>query len=82
MRRQGSHGEGWAHIARGRAKLLYVSCGTAASCGVDLQLVLDAVYAASLRKGRGQLWAGGELLKPSGWQSANMEATSNRRPGR
>ena len=63
-------------IARELADLAYVTYGTAASLGIDLDSAIGAVHAANMAKlgpdGRPILRADGKVMKPSGWEPPDM----------
>lgn len=56
------------------ADLLYVVYGTFASIGVDADAVFAEVHRANMTKIGGPVRADGKLLKPEGWQPANVTA--------
>lgn len=54
------------------ADLLYVVYGTFAVCGVDADAVFAEIHQANMRKLAGPRRPDGKLLKPAGWQPANV----------
>lgn len=60
------------------ADLLYVVYGTFSSCGVDADAVFAEVHRANMEKIGGPRRADGKLLKPTGWQPADVEGIVNR----
>jgi predicted HAD superfamily Cof-like phosphohydrolase len=61
-------------VADACADLIYVTNGTAVSCGIDLEPIEDAVHVANMAKAGGEKDAGGKLLKPPGWTPPDIEA--------
>jgi predicted HAD superfamily Cof-like phosphohydrolase len=59
----------WVHEL---ADLLYVTYGAILACGVDADAVFAELHRANLSKAGGPLRADGKLLKPPGWQPANV----------
>jgi predicted HAD superfamily Cof-like phosphohydrolase len=55
------------------ADLLYVVYGTFSSCGVDADAVFAEVHRANMEKIGGPRRADGKLLKPPGWQPADVK---------
>lgn len=53
--------------------LLYVAYGAILACGVDPDPVFDEVHQANMRKLDGPRRADGKILKPKGWQPADVE---------
>ena len=60
-------------LAHELADLLYVVYGTFSSCGVDADAVFAEVHRANMEKIGGPRRADGKLLKPPGWQPANVK---------
>ena len=56
------------------ADLLYVAYGAILACGVDADAVFAEVHRANMQKLDGPRRADGKLLKPPGWQPANVGA--------
>ena len=54
------------------ADLLYVTYGTFSAFGVDADAVFAEVHRANMTKLEGPRRADGKLLKPPGWQPANV----------
>lgn len=52
--------------------LLYVAYGAIWACGVDPDLVFAEVHKANMRKLDGPRRADGKILKPEGWQPADV----------
>lgn len=52
--------------------LLYVTYGAIWACGVDPDPVFAEVHAANMRKLDGPRRADGKVLKPEGWQPADV----------
>lgn len=52
--------------------LLYVTYGAIWACGVDPDPVFEEVHSANMRKLDGPRRADGKVLKPEGWQPANV----------
>jgi predicted HAD superfamily Cof-like phosphohydrolase len=52
--------------------LIYVLLGRCVSSGIDIRPVWDAVHAANLRKVGGGEREDGKILKPKGWEPANV----------
>ena len=63
-----------AHLAHELTDLLYVTYGAILACGVDPDAVFAEVHAANMRKGGGERREDGKLLKPLGWQPADVAA--------
>lgn len=63
-------------IAHELADVVYVAYGSAHSLGIPLDAVIAEVHAANMRKmgpnGKPVLRADGKVLKPEGWQPANV----------
>jgi predicted HAD superfamily Cof-like phosphohydrolase len=59
-------------LAHELADLLYVVYGTFAAIGVDADAVFAEVHRANMTKLEGPRRADGKLLKPPGWQPANV----------
>ena len=60
-------------LAHELADLLYVVYGTFSSCGVDADAVFVEVHRANMEKIGGPRRADGKLLKPLGWQPADVK---------
>ena len=60
----------WVHEL---ADLLYVTYGAILACGVDPDAVFAEVHRANLSKAGGPRRADGKILKPPGWQPANVQ---------
>ncbi|MBK8988815.1 MAG: HAD-IA family hydrolase [Chloroflexi bacterium] len=60
------------------ADLLYVVYGAMEACGVDADAVFQEVHRANLQKAGGPRRADGKLLKPPGWQPADVRAVLQR----
>ena len=54
------------------ADLLYVTYGAIWACGVDPDPVFAEVHDANMRKLDGPRRADGKILKPEGWQPADV----------
>ena len=52
--------------------LLYVTYGAIWACGVDPDPVFEEVHSANMRKLDGPRRADGKILKPEGWQPADV----------
>lgn len=52
--------------------LLYVTYGAILACGIDANAVFAEVHRANLSKAGGPRRADGKLLKPPGWQPADV----------
>ena len=59
-------------LAHELADLLYVVYGTFSACGVDADAVFAEVHRANMSKMGGPRRADGKLLKPEGWQPADV----------
>ncbi len=59
----------WIHEL---ADLLYVTYGAILACGVDADAVFAELHRANLSKAGGPRRADGKLLKPPGWQPADV----------
>ena len=59
----------WVHEL---TDLLYVTYGAVLACGVDADAVFAEVHRANLSKVGGPRRADGKLLKPPGWQPADV----------
>lgn len=71
-----------APLAHELADLLYVTYGALDVLGIDADAVFAEVHRANLAKAGGPRRADGKLLKPPGWQPADVRAVieSQRRP--
>lgn len=69
-------------IAHELADVVYVAYGTAHSLGIPLDAVIAEVHAANMRKfgpdGKPVLRDDGKVLKPPGWQPADVERVLKR----
>jgi predicted HAD superfamily Cof-like phosphohydrolase len=61
-------------LAHELADLLYVVYGALEACGVDADAVFQEVHRANLQKAGGPRRADGKLLKPPGWQPADVRS--------
>lgn len=61
-----------AKFAHELADLLYVVYGTFAVCGIDADAIFSEIHRANMAKMGGPLRPDGKLLKPQGWQPANV----------
>ncbi len=61
----------WVHEL---ADLLYVTYGAILACGVDADAVFAEVHRANLSKAGGPRRADGKILKPPGWQPADVRS--------
>lgn len=61
----------WVHEL---ADLLYVTYGAILACGVDPDPVFAEVHRANLSKAGGPRREDGKVLKPPGWQPANVRS--------
>ena len=59
----------WVHEL---TDILYVTYGAILACGVDADAVFAEVHRANLSKANGPRRADGKLLKPPGWQPADV----------
>lgn len=59
----------WVHEL---ADLLYVTYGAILACGIDADAVFAEVHRANLSKVGGPRRADGKILKPPGWQPADV----------
>lgn len=59
----------WVHEL---TDLLYLTYGAILACGVDADAVFAEVHRANLSKAGGSRRADGKLLKPPGWQPADV----------
>jgi HAD superfamily hydrolase (TIGR01509 family) len=66
--------EALAPLAHELADLLYVTYGALESCGLDADAIFAEVHRANLAKAGGPVRADGKLLKPPGWQPADVTA--------
>jgi len=67
-----------APLAHELADLLYVTYGALDALGVDADAVFAEVHRANLAKVEGPRRADGKLLKPEGWQPANVRGVLER----
>ncbi len=63
-----------APLAHELADLLYVVYGTFATLGINADAVYAEVHRANMEKLSGPRRADGKLLKPPGWQPANVRS--------
>ncbi|UBV42887.1 hypothetical protein LAJ19_01250 [Deinococcus taeanensis] len=63
-----------APLAHELADLLYVTYGALDRLGIDADAVFAEVHRANLSKASGPRRADGKILKPVGWQPANVRA--------
>lgn len=63
-----------ASLAHELTDLLYVVYGTFAAFGIDADAVFAEVHEANMRKMGGPRRADGKLLKPPGWQPADVQS--------
>lgn len=74
----------WVHEL---TDLLYVTYGAILACGVDADAVFAEVHRANLSKAGGPRRADGKILKPPGWQPADVrgvienQVNGNRKTG-
>lgn len=61
-----------ARLVHELCDLLYVAYGAILACGVDPDPVFDEVHQANMRKLDGPRRADGKILKPEGWQPADV----------
>ena len=61
----------WVHEL---TDLLYVTYGAILACGVDPDAVFAEVHRANLSKAGGPRRADGKILKPPGWQPADVRS--------
>lgn len=61
-------------LAHELADLLYVVYGAIESCGIDADAVFQEVHRANLQKAGGPRREDGKILKPPGWQPADVKA--------
>lgn len=61
----------WVHEL---ADLLYVTYGAILACGVNADAVFAEVHRANLSKAGGPRRADGKILKPPGWQPADVRS--------
>lgn len=54
--------------------LIYVACGLANACGVNLGPVAEAIHEANMKKLGGGLDANGKAVKPKGWTPPDIAA--------
>ena len=60
-------------VASEAIDLIYVTIGLLNNLGVDGQKIFEAIHAANMRKTPVTKRADGKILKPEGWQPANIE---------
>lgn len=76
---QTNHPADITHWVHELTDLLYVTYGAILACGVDADAVFAEVHRANLSKVGGPRRADGKLLKPPGWQPANVRAVIEQR---
>ena len=65
------------NIAKELADIIYIVCGTAASYGIPLDKVFDAVHASNMAKlvdGKPIRREDGKILKPDGWKAPDIKS--------
>lgn len=67
-----------APLAHELADLLYVAYGTFNQLGIDADAVFAEIHRANLGKASGPRRADGKILKPEGWQPADVRAVVER----
>lgn len=70
-----------APLAHELADLLYVTYGALDALGIDADAVFAEVHRANLSKAGGPRRADGKLLKPEGWQPADVRGVIERQEG-
>lgn len=70
----GNVGSDLPEVADALADLLYVVLGAAVEYGIDMAPIFEAVHEANMRKTGGPVRADGKILKPDGWQPADIAA--------
>ena len=60
-------------VADALADLLYVTCSTAVSFGIDVRPIFDDVHRTNLAKVGGPTRSDGKILKPNGWTPPAIE---------
>ncbi len=65
-------------LAHELTDLLYVVYGTLVQLGIDPDATFEAVHAANMAKVGGPVREDGKLLKPEGWQPADVKAVLER----
>lgn len=68
-------------LAHELADLLYVVYGTFDQLGIDADAVFAEIHRANLAKAGGPVRADGKLLKPEGWQPADVAGVLARQLG-
>lgn len=68
----------WVHEL---TDLLYVTYGAILACGVDADAVFAEVHRANLSKAGGPRRADGKILKPPGWQPADVRSVIEQQEG-
>lgn len=66
-----------SQLAHELADLLYVVYGTFSACGIDADAVFEEIHRANMAKVDGPRRADGKLLKPNGWQPADVATVLN-----
>ncbi|MEM7332214.1 MAG: MazG nucleotide pyrophosphohydrolase domain-containing protein [Chloroflexota bacterium] len=67
-----------ASLAHELADLLYVVYGTFSACGIDADAVFAEIHRANMTKMDGPRREDGKLLKPPGWQPADVASLIKR----
>ncbi|WP_034385708.1 hypothetical protein [Deinococcus sp. YIM 77859] len=70
-----------APLAHELADLLYVTYGALDALGIDADAVFAEIHRANLSKTSGPKRADGKLLKPEGWQPADVRGVLEARRG-
>lgn len=65
-------------LAHELADLLYVVYGAIESCGIDADAVFQEIHRANLQKAGGPRREDGKILKPPGWQPADVRSILER----
>lgn len=59
-------------VADALVDLIYVTCGTGVSFGIDLQPLFEEVHRANMEKEGGGKRPDGKVLKPKGWKGPKI----------
>ncbi len=70
--------DGMTQLIHELTDLLYVTYGAIEACGVDPDPVFAEVHRANMQKMNGPRRADGKLLKPAGWQPADVRRVIER----
>jgi predicted HAD superfamily Cof-like phosphohydrolase len=66
------------NVAKELADIIYIVCGTAASYGIPLDVVFDAVHKSNMAKlgpdGKPKRREDGKILKPEGWMPPDIKS--------